>query len=140
MIYATTYKQRQLKPHPPPQQPHKAGTVLLGRPVCCFQSNEISVINQITSITYWYQYLTVLQFFSAGVKIIAVAVGRDIDVNALGKLTKSTDDLIIPKTGAALAEAAIATAALTKACAFVEKSTFFMLSFSCFIYELKRLQ
>ena len=70
-----------------------------------------------------------MQFLSAGVKIIAVAVGRDIDVNALGKLTKSADDLIIPKTGTALAEAAIATSALAKACSFIEKSKFFIVSF-----------
>ena len=57
-----------------------------------------------------------------GIEIIAVAVGKDIDINALRKFVKNAEDMILPLSGPAIGSFEIARSAAQKACKFVGKS------------------
>ena len=68
--------------------------------------------------------LKFISCFFAGINVIAVAVGNDIDINNLRKYVKSAEDLILPQNGAQLADLSIAKKAVQRACHFAGKSTF----------------
>ena len=57
-------------------------------------------------------------------QVFAVAVGKDLDVNALRSFVKSADDLLLPTSGAELATMSLAKRVVGKLCNFVGRSTF----------------
>ena len=57
-----------------------------------------------------------------GIEIIAIAVGSDIDLNALRKFVKSSEDIIISLSGS-LDDMNTVNAAVERTCHFVGKGT-----------------